>query len=608
MSKKKQKNFNYTPTQTLPKLRRIQTAWNLAALYYKNEHDPRIEKDIRTAERAYVSFAKKWRNTPFTSSAQTLKKALIAYEKLSGMPESTRALRYFHFRANLNAKDEVAQKHIAVIQKRLRKSSDLLIFFTLTLGQIPKAQKKKLLAHKELTHFQYFLERVFLGAKYHLSESEEKIISLKSSQSYSRWVDMTERIVSARTVAWKNKQLAIPEAMETIDLLGTKEKQKLWSLIMDEMQQIGEVAEHEFNAIITDVRTEDELRGYKKPYSATALGYEDSEKSIENLVDAVSTKGFTLSKKFYKLKAKHHGVDTLHYTQKYDSIGTSPEIPFAQAVEICRDVFYGVMPLYGEIFDAMLTNGQIDVYPRAGKRGGAFMSDETNHPTHVFLNHLSNMKSLETLAHEMGHAIHAHRSATQTPLYDGHSITTAETASTLFENLLFNAVYEQATEKEKPVLLHDRITRDIATIQRQIAFFNAELEIHTTIHEKGAMTNEELRDCMYRHLKSYLGPAIRLDKHDGYSYVNLPHIRYGFYVYTYAFGILMSTIMANHYKADTAYVEKIDTFLTAGASDTVPNIFKKIGINTSNADTYIEALKNHEADIKAFEKFTKTKK
>src|SRR5690606_15186052 len=147
--------------------------------------------------------------------------------------------------------------------------------------------------------------------------------------------------------------------------------------------------------------------------------------------------------------------------------------------------FYGVKTEYGKIFDSMLERGQIDAFPRTGKQGGAFMSNETAHPTHVFLNHVSNFKSLETLAHEMGHAIHAHRSAQNTPLYDGHSIVTAETASTLFENLVFDAVYSQTSDKDKMILLHDRIARDISTIERQIAFFNAELEIHQTIHQKG---------------------------------------------------------------------------------------------------------------------------
>ena len=152
------------------------------------------------------------------------------------------------------------------------------------------------------------------------------------------------------------------------------------------------------------------------------------------------------------------------------------------------------------------------------------------------------------------------------------------------------------------------MARDISTIQRQIAFFNCELEIHNTIKEQGAMTNDELRDCMYKHLKSYLGPAIALDKNDGYSYVYIPHLRYGFYVYTYSFGILISTIMANHYKADKKYVQEIDKFLSAGASDSVANIFKSIGIDTTKQDIFSKALLNQAADIDSFAKMVKAKK
>lgn len=600
--------FKYTPTQSLPKLTGIKYEWDLKKLYYKSENDPQLEKDIKAAERLYRSFAKKWSLKDFTASPKILAEALKDYEDMSGNAAAGKPARYFHFRLALNVQDSVATKRLALLAKRFRDLSDQLLFFPLTVASIPKAQQKKFLSVPELTHFRYYLERVFLNADHKLSEAEEKIINLKGAQSYDMWVQMVEKIVSSRTVLFKKKSIAIPEALELINTLPTAEKKTLWNALIAEMKQIGEVAEHEFNAIITDVRTEDKKRGYKKPYSATALNYEDTEKSIENLVAEVSSTGFKLSKKFYTLKASYHGVKTLHYTQKYDSIGKSPAIPYEQAVEICRDVFYSVKKEYGEIFDRMLVNGQIDVYPKQGKRGGAFMSNATSMPTHVFLNHLPDMRSLETLAHEMGHAIHSERSKHNSPLYDDHSITTAETASTLFENLLFDAVYEQAVESEKIVLLHDRITRDISTIQRQIAFFNAELEIHNAIDNQGAMTNDELADCMYRHLKSYLGPAVEIAPDDGYSYVYIPHLRYGFYVYTYTFGILMSTIMAKNYKADPAYIDEIDTFLRSGNSDTVANIFKSIGIITTKPDTYAVALKNHAADIKTFEKLVKAKK
>ena len=234
------------------------------------------------------------------------------------------------------------------------------------------------------------------------------------------------------------------------------------------------------------------------------------------------------------------------------------------------------------------------------------MSAEVGLPTQVELNHVSNFKSLETLAHEMGHAIHAERSKQRTTFYEGHSTVTAETASTLFENLVFDVVYKQASVAQKTVLLHDRITRDIATIQRQIAFFNLELDIHNTINKQGAMSKEEFRKMTQKHLKTYLGPAVTVNEADGYSFVSIPHLRYGFYVYTYAFGLLMSTIMATKYKEDNSYIQQIDQFLTAGASDNVANIFKSIGIDTTKADTFTKALKAQEADINTFAKLVKS--
>lgn len=594
--------FTYTPTTNIAPLSEIKTEWDLKKLYYTSDKDPRIDADVVTTEKAYAAFARKWRSKPFANNPKLLAAALQEFETLSGMPEASRPGRYFGFRSTLNASDQVAEKNLALLSRRLRKASDLVLFFALTLGKLPVATQRQYLAEPTLAHYRYYLERLFIGARHHLSEAEEKIINLKARQSYGMWTDMTEKIISSRAITYKGKTMRLPEALETVNDIRSTEKPILWNKILDEMEQIGEVAEHEFNAIISDVRTEDELRGYKKPYSATAQNYEDTEKSIESLVEAVSTKGFSLSKKFYKLKAAYHGVPILDYSQKYDTIGEDVVIPFADAVEICRDVFYNVKPEYGKIFDTMLTRGQIDVFPKPGKRGGAFMSEAVGHPTHVCLNHLSNFKSLETLAHEMGHAIHAERGKYHTPFYQGHSITTAETASTLFENLVFDAVFAVASPAAQTVLLHDRIARDISTIERQIAFFNAELEIHNTIQAVGAMSNDELRAVMQKHLQSYLGPAIRVTPRDGYSYVYIPHLRFGFYVYTYAFGLLMSTIMANRYKADRSYIAEIDAFLSAAQSDNVANIFKSIGIDTTKTDTFTEALKNHEADIQAFGK------
>ncbi len=601
------KSFNYQTNADLPPLKEIKENWDLATHYYKSENDPQIEEDVKAAEAAYLAFAKKWRKKPFTTDAKLLKQALKESEAIAGNPSFSRPARYYWLRLSLNTGDTVAEKRLALIDRRLRKAGEETLFFTLALGQIPKAEQKKILANQDLKDYHYYLERLFLGAAHHLSEAEEKIISLKSRQAYGRWTDMTDKIVSQRHIIWQGKSVALPEAIEMINVQSFADKEKLWQKIVVELKQISEVAEHEFNAIITDVRTEDDLRGYQKPYSATALSYQDSEASLRNLVESVSSEGFKLSRDFYKHKAKFHGVDTLTYSQRNESSGDSINISFPEAVTICRDVFYSVHQDYGQVFDDMLAKGQIDVWPKAGKTGGAFMSAQSGHPINVMLNHVTDFKSLETLAHEMGHAIHAARSAKNSPFYDGHSIITAETASTLFENLVFDAVFAQVDQKTKEVLLHDRITRDISTIQRQIAFFNAELEIHETIHKEGAMSGEELAICMQKHLASYLGKAVSVTKDDGYSYVYVSHLRYGFYVYSYAYGLLMSSLMAANYKNDHSYVAKIDQFLTAGESKLVKDIYKDIGIDTTKEDTFTTALERMKQDIADWKKLISKK-
>jgi oligoendopeptidase F len=234
------------------------------------------------------------------------------------------------------------------------------------------------------------------------------------------------------------------------------------------------------------------------------------------------------------------------------------------------------------------------------------MSAQSGQPINVMLNHVTDFKSLETLAHEMGHAIHSRRSQdSQKAFYDGHSTVTAETASTLFENLVFDAVYVRMDAKTQFTMLHDRILRDISTIQRQIAFFNAELDIHETIQREGGMTNTELAALMNKHLAAYLGKGIKLSPDDGYTYVYVSHLRMGFYTYSYAYGLMMSSIMAERFRTNRAYGATIDKFLCAGESKLIKAIYKDAGIDTTKTATFEGALAKLESDIKEWQKLLK---
>ncbi|MBY0309837.1 hypothetical protein K2Q16_01690 [Patescibacteria group bacterium] len=605
---KKLPAFHYVPTLNLPALTGVKTEWDLAGLFYKSEKDPQIEADIKVTESEYQTFAKKYAKKDFCASASALAAMLKEYHALASLP-GERALYYFHYRHTLDANDHTAEQQLTLLSDRLTKLGNLVLFVPLTIGKIPKTTQKAYLREALLAPYRYALERIFLEAKHTLTEAEEKIMNLKSQTARGLWIAGTDKILNRKTVVYRGKTLPLNEAIEKTSSITPAERPALWRVVTNELKHWAEVAENEMNAIVLDKKINDELRGYTKPYEGKVQSYENDLASVEALVASMSKEGFALSQKFYKLKAAYHGMATLPYASKYDPIGEEPAIPFDHAVEICRDVFYDTKTEYGEIFDSMLTKGQIDVYPKPNRSGGAFMSSAVELPTVVFLNHVNQFKSLETLAHEMGHAIHSTRAKVGQPhWYEGYSTTTAETASTFFEHLVFDAVYRGADTATKRTLLHDRITRDIATIQRQIAFFNFEVELHNRIRSEGGLTKEQMAKLMQKHLQSYLGPAVDVTEEDGYSFVYIGHFRSMFYVYTYAYGQLMSTLMHQKYVADKSYIEKVDQFFQAGGSNTVENIFRSIGIDAHKTETFTSALASLKADISEFARLAKAPK
>ena len=64
----------------------------------------------------------------------------------------------------------------------------------------------------------------------------------------------------------------------------------------------------------------DKLRGYRRPYTATSLGYENDEKVIENFISLVS-KYFKISHRFYKLHARLIGEKRIQMADRGVKIG-----------------------------------------------------------------------------------------------------------------------------------------------------------------------------------------------------------------------------------------------------------------------------------------------
>lgn len=558
---------------------KYKTEWDLTHIY-KGDYKKAVKKDLQDLKRIYTAFANKYRkDKKHLKNPKALAKAIEEMEKLSSHPASERGYAFYMYRECLNSQDNEAQAELAKLSDFYAELSNLVVFFGLEIGKIDKKLQDKFLKSKELAPFKYFLQNLFDNARHHLTEAEEKIITLKSQPAHGMWESGFSRLLNKQTVSFEGKDLPLAEAQAKWKNLPTKERRELYGKINKVFESVSDFAESEINAIYTDKKIEDKLRGFKTAYEATVKGYENEMKTIKELLNAVNSKN-SIAQRFYKIKAEMLGEKTLKYADRAAKVGeVEAKITFEQAVEKTVKAFSSADPEFGKFAEEMFVNGNVDVYPKVGKSGGAFCSTPNALPSYILLNHNDDFHSLTTLAHEMGHAIHAKLSRRQRPLYENHTMSVAEVASTFFENLVFEDALQNISEKDKIILLHDKITDDINTIFRQIACFNFENELHETVRKEGFVPKEKIAELMNKHMQAYLGPVFDLDLQDGYFFVNWSHIRRFFYVYSYAFGQLISDALYARYKADKSKIKDVIEFLSAGGSDTPENIFRKIGIN-----------------------------
>lgn len=588
---------------------KIKTEWDLTLLY-KSADDPQIQIDTDLFINSCNEFARKYeKDKSYMKDSEKLLQALGDYKQLLVNLKSAKPLIYFYLITNIDSKDEVAAARLTQLTEQLTKSENSIKFFAINLGKITKAIKTKILSDPKFAEYKYLLIRKFLNSKYDLSLAEEKIISLMSIPAHDMWTKAVEKSKSKLKVKHNEEEIPVSKALNILSELSTPERRILGDKINQSLKTLAEFSEAEINAIYTEKKILDELRKLKKPYSARIISAENDEKTVLNLVKVV-TKNFKFVHKFYKLKAKLLNEKRLKYADRSAKVGTfNKSFTFDECYKFTYESFKELGQEFADYLQELCLNGEVDVYPREGKRSGAFCLSEYSFLTYILLNHTDDFRSASTLAHEVGHAIHAKLSKeNQNILYWDHSLSTAEVASTFFEIPAFEKVTNDLPEELKIIALHDRIQDDISTIFRQIAFFNFELELHNSIREKGQLTHLEIAKLMNKHMQSYLGPMFDFDDDDGYFFITVGHIRWFFYVYTYAFGSLVSRALSNMVKKDPKSIEKVKQFLKAGCSDTPENIFAKIGIDVKDPKFFEGGLKEIENDINELERLMKAKK
>ena len=580
----------------------FKTEWDFSKLY-KSDTDPKIEKDVEAIEEKYKAFAKKYSNKKFLTGPKTILSALKDWEKLQEEAGFAKPVWYLEKMNDTDSGNLKRKAKADLLMARVRKAGNDILFFGLSLSKLDSKLQKQILADKTFIPYKYYLKKLFDTGKHLLTEAEEKIINLKNQVTYDMWVDAQSNLLSKQLVKFQGKDIPIAQAMMMRHQLGFKERHELHSKIIPIFKSISHMAEAELVAVYTDKKIDDELRGYKKVYEATVESYENDIETVENLIKVINA-NMKISHRFFKARMKLMGLEKLGTPDLYAPVvkTASKKFSLEEIMDKAMESFAKIKPEYANYIQECAENGQIDFLPRKGKRGGAYCSSGHGIPTSIMLNVVGSVDDICTLSHEMGHALHAEFSKGQPILYEGHTISVAEVASTFFEQLVIDDLIDNAeNDEERLRLLDEKMKGDIGTIFRQISFFNYELALHTKIRKDGGASKEEMASMFISEIKNFAGPALVPAEDDGYAFLAIPHFRYFFYVYTYALGQIISRALVAKYYEDNSFIEKVEEFLKAGQSMSPRDIFLKTGIDIADPKFIQAGLDAVAEDIKKYE-------
>ncbi|MEG0392426.1 MAG: oligoendopeptidase F [Anaerovoracaceae bacterium] len=352
----------------------------------------------------------------------------------------------------------------------------------------------------------------------------------------------------------------------------------------------------------TDVITA-RIRKYESARAAALSGDNIPLSVYDNLVSVVNQSLPTLHR-YMEVRKKVLGVEELSMHDVYVPLIELPkkDIPYEEALTIMEE---GLAPLGEEYLAQMkkgLAQGWVDVYENEGKTSGAYSFGCYDSKPYILLNYTHTLKDVFTLVHEMGHSMHSYYTRTAQPfIYGGHSIFTAEVASTVNENLLMkHLIAKEADPQMKKYLLNLHIEEFRTTLFRQTMFAEFEQLTHEAI-EKGETLTAGFLCSEYEKLnKKYFGDALSPDDYIQYEWARIPHFYNAFYVYKYATGYSAAAAISDIILKEGSknYIE----FLKSGESDYPIELLKIAGVDMESPEPIRSAMEVFETLVDEFER------
>jgi len=453
-----------------------------------------------------------------------------------------------------------------------------------------------------LADYAFPLSRTFQSSKHLMAPELEALAADLSETGLSAWERLVDDFSSNISVTFNGEQLPMSRIRGMAYDVNQANRAAAFEAELAGWKANEIPLAAAMNSIKGEANTLAAARNWPEQLDETLFNSNMDRASLEAMLEATRD-SFPDWRRYLKAKGKLLGFNNgLPFHELFAQVGESSAWTWEEAEVFVEDGFRAYSDKLADFAKQSFDERWHDVYPRPGKRDGAFCAGVTPGVSRMMHNFKESFNGASTLAHELGHAYHNLCLKDRQPMQKSTPMTLAETASIFCEAVIKRRALRDATGVEKLSILDATLQGACQTTVDISSRYIFESEVIARRKER-ALTADEFCDIMHRAQLSTYGDGLDPDKMHPYMWAAKPHYYSdrAFYNFPYMFGLLFALGLYRVYEQEpNGFHERYDNLLSRTGLAMASDLTQEFGINIADKAFWKGSLDVLVEDINEF--------
>jgi oligoendopeptidase F len=477
----------------------------------------------------------------------------------------------------------------------------LFVRFRSWLGRIEPKLEKITTRNEVAAAHAFMLREAAEQSRYQMSDDQEALAAELSLSGGNAFEKLQGTVTSQLSVEFeldgKTQKLPMPALINLRSHPDENTRHRAYDAENKAWESVKETLAACMNGVKGEAHTLNERRGRKDAVHSALDASRIDRKTLDAMLGAMQA-SFPMFRTYFKSKAKKLGKEKLAWWDVFAPLGKTDRVySFEEARDFVLENFGQFSPDLRGFAQRAFDKNWIDAEQRDGKRGGAFcMGIDGVEESRVLCNFDGSFDGVSTIAHELGHGFHNQCAydAGKTELQQLTPMTLAETASTMCETIVTEAVLARTTDPQEELAVLEAQIQGAAQVVVDIySRYLFETEVFER-RAKSELSSDELNEIMVRAQKATYGDGLDERYFQKFMWTWKPHYYspgQSFYNFPYAFGLLFATGLYAIYKQrGPSFVADYKELLASTGEASAADLAKRFGIDIRKRKFWADSI------------------